>query len=69
MNDAHPKVLRGRRHKYVVIKTLELRFECEAENAAHAEQKCIEADEAEMSLHDCQYDVWRADGTDEDEDE
>jgi hypothetical protein len=55
--------------RYIVIKTIALRFECEADNAKEAEEACIDADEAEMGLHDCQYDVSRADGTEEPEED
>lgn len=43
--------------KYAVIKTISLRFECEADNEQDAEDQCIQADEALMALDDCQYEV------------
>lgn len=45
--------------KYVVIKSLELHFECEAKSKQEAEELCIEADDQKMEVVDCQYEVSR----------
>jgi hypothetical protein len=45
--------------KYIVTKTLELEFECEADHPRTALAKCIDANDQgpEFSLVDCQYTV------------
>lgn len=58
-------------HKYLVIKTLELHFECEANNAEEAEALCVDSEDwgAGFTLVACHYHTERADGLDEDEEE
>lgn len=48
--------------KYVVIKTLDLKFECEAGSPEQAKAKCAEQNDLEFEVRDCQYEVFEVTG-------
>lgn len=51
--------------RFQVVKVLSLVIETDADDEEHAEQICINTDESEMALHDCQYEVTNLDEEDD----